>query len=214
MKKLLIPIVTLLAFSMLITSVSAPVPEYYAARFHGHTNGVCRVFDEYPGEGVTPTALGQGRIYIRGLAIVKEDTDYYLANITEDPNTRVWTRRTGMKASWEGEKLMVHMWPSDTVWGMFNDTMDAFAVANLTFSGYHKDASGFIQFARGTALIYFSEYGDPPYLMAMVMLYMGTEHWLSFLWIGEYEGMPPEYLARPFINRVTVWPISLLPIIR
>ena len=207
MKKALIPIAALLAFSMLITSVSAPVPEYYAARFYGHASGCCWVFTEEPGpDPPEPTASGRGRFHIRGFAIAREDTDYYWANST-DPNTRIWTRRTHMKVRWNSERLMVYMWPSGAVWSMFNDTISA--IGNLTFSGYYIDRCMFRHYIRGIAIVWFIEVEESePISIAVIVLYRGTDHFYTFVWTDrEVEELPPGCVARRIIRRVTVWPI-------
>lgn len=200
MKKLLIPIVVLLAFSVLVTSVSAPVSEYYMARFHGSASGICLVFEEEPGPD--PIALGKGRFHIRGLALVREDADYYWAN-EADPNTRIWTRRVRMRVSWNNEKLMVHMWPSGAVWGMFYDEENWFYIANMTFSGYYIEDST-LQHVSGSAQVLFAKIGPEEVLAAIVVLYIGPDIFYSFGWVSEG---PPEYVARGFSHRVTVWPI-------
>ena len=217
MKKALIPIAVLLAFSMLITSVSAP-NGYFAVRFHGYASGCCWVFTEEPGPDTPePTASGRGRFHIRGFAIAREDTGYYWASRAHDPNTHIWIRRTHMRVRWDNQMLMVHMWPSDYVYGMFVDAMDTFYLLNMSFAGYYIGDLG-LQYIRGNnATIYHGLIGPPgeEILASVVMLYDGADHLFTFAWVGEeIPELPPGCTARRITHRVTVWPIRWLPIIR
>lgn len=208
MKKMLFPLVALLAFSTLCTSVSAPSVEYYASRFCGHANGCCSLFAEPLEPDSSPIAFGKGRIHIRGLAIVREDADYYWANTT-DPNTRVWTYLTRMRVSWNNERLVVHMWKSDMVEGEFYDDEDWFVIANMAFSGWYREGITAPQHVWGGAVVAFFRCPYTGMLLGTVTLYVGTEHWLTFAWLGEpVEGIPPELVTHSFFHKVSVWPID------
>jgi len=196
LKKLLIPIVALLAFSMLSTSVSAPAPEYYMARFYGLAKGPCWV---HHGGVWPPEAVGEGSVHVRGSAIVAGDADYYWANTT-DPNTCIRNRRSRMEVSWNNKKLKVWMWPSHVVWGIFNDTLDWFYLANMSFFGYHRGEAG-LQFISGTAYV---SCGSEPFSYLEVILGIETEPIpVCFVWAGaEFQGWPA---AQQLIRGVTVW---------
>lgn len=194
--------------------ISLAPPEYFAARFSGYANGRCYIFTEQPGEGVWPTDEGEGRGHVRGSAIVREPTPYYWADVIDDPNTCIRTDLTRMKVSWDNDELMVYMWESDMVWGMFDDEEDWFMIEDLTFSGYYKEFPGAPpQYVRGYAFVAFWESGDPgeEILIAIVSLYVEGEHWLSFLWFELVEGMLLEDAARSLNHMVTVWPIEWPP---
>jgi len=216
MKKALIPITAaLLTFSMLSNSASAqPIP-YFAANFCGSASGWCWIFTEMPVEGVMPTAYGSGRLQVRGFAIVREYIDYidyygwdYWANTTQDPNTGIWAYRTQMSVGWNDERLAVHMWTSEPIWGIFIDDVDWFVIA-MSFAGWYKDAYADIHYIRGNAVV--ELVGGPDSLfVAIVLLYIGPEHFLTFAWVTEeIAGYPTGYLARSISHRVTVWPIEL-----
>ena len=217
MKKALIPIIAaLLAFSMLSNSASAqPIP-YFAARFSGGASGWCWIFTEFPmNESVMPSAHGKGRVDIRGLAIVREAAGVYWANST-DPNTGIWTYRTQMRVTWGGNACAVHLWTTDTTWGIFNDTGDYFMIGffmpmgTTSFAGWYKEETAPIQFIRGNAVVYVLPY-DPSgeVFVVMVVLAIDTTHFLTFIWVSEdIEGYPPGYVARSISHRVTVWPIQ------
>ena len=215
MKKALIPIIAaLLAFSMLSNSASAqPIP-YFAARFSGSANGCCWIFTEPPmGPEPEISAYGKGRFDIRGLAIVREGTgppfgDHYWANTTQDPNTHIWTYRTQMRVRWNDEILAIHMWTREPIWGIFIDDVDWFVIA-MSFAGWYKDAYADIHYIRGNAVV--ELVGGPDSLfVAIVLLYIGPEHFLTFAWVTEeIAGYPTGYLARSISHRVTVWPIEL-----
>ena len=201
-KKLIVPIVVLLAFSMLITSVSAPVQEYFAVRFYGSANGTCWVITEFGGE--TPDYKGSGRICVSGLAIGTEyHPDYYLAYT-------VWTLITIMRVSWTNgsahAQLMVHMrfWYHPTLCkGLLNDTSNEFIIQYMKFSGYYiadtaapRQPRHLRQKIRGIATVQFvldPTIGIPaPGLAAKVWLQIPSDgthpHWLTFMWISEQYG--------------------------
>lgn len=194
MKKVFIPIVALLAFSILVTSVSANL-EQYAVRFYGSASGYCHVIIPFVG-GFS----GRGRVHVRGLAIALHLPDADSIYESEE----MWTRRTSMRVSWNSAKLMVYMWASGDTYGTFSGTSDEFYIYDLSFSGYRMADSAAPHYFRGLARVKFF-YTGVCYYLAEVTLYLGpgppilTVEWFS-------------YEARCFNHRVTAWPIDL-PII-
>lgn len=211
MKKLLVPMVALLALSMLSTFVSASFVQYYMASFYSEAEGWCCVSTEPPGGPWTGPPFGKGSFHIRGSAIVREELPpWYAADRTIYPDTRLWARRTRMTVSWGNEKLMVYMWPSYTVHGSFRDDMDMFGIGSMSFFGYYKGEAG-LQFVRGTAQMRCGETLSVSYLQ--ISLVVGAEHWLTFSWVNkETVDLPPECVARQVIRGVTIWgPIPWSP---
>lgn len=167
-----------------------------------------------------PDASGKGRLHVTGLAVVVWDPTlkFYWAGKPNDPNTCIWTRRTYMKARWNNERLMVHIWSSYEAFGMFNDTTHTFLLM-MDFSGYYIEPAG-LHYIRGLARIYVGILPTPTgeVLAATVSLYIGSwdpaDHFRTFIWQGEEtEILPPGCISRRIIHRVTVWPIEWHPTI-
>ena len=109
---------------------------------------------------------------------------------------------------------MVHLWTTDTTAGTFTDDRDYFSIANMNFAGWYKEEATPIQFIRENAMVWLALSGpELDILVTVVMLSIGPEHFLTFVWASEeIEGFPPGYLARSISHKVTVWPIEWHPI--
>lgn len=206
MKKTRILMMVLLFFSVAATSVSASFDGYYAVRFYGSAKGCCLVFADGLPE---PVGFGRGKFCINGSAVAQElGPGFYWVAPIANPNTRIWLR-SSMKVSWDNEKIIVDIWAPDTTSSTFNTTADAYGLI-LEFSGYCKGEAG-RDYINGTAHLSIGSTtpSGEEVLSAAVMLVTETGHFRSFIWIGEdVEGLPPEYVARKFIHRMTAWPIS------
>lgn len=202
-KKTCILVVALLVFSVLTTSVSASPDGYYAVRFYGFANGICIVLEGALGSEAE-LALGRGRVRIDGLATALElGPGFYWVAPAEPPNISL---RSHMSVRWGNKKLMVHIWPTNETNAVFNTTGNRYDIV-LEFSGIYIGEAG-LEYINGTAHVAFGPGGPEEILSANVVLVTGNGYWRNFVWLGEeVEGLDPEYVARPFIHRVTVWPL-------
>lgn len=218
-KKILIPLAALLTLSVLCASVSAiNFHEYYMVGFYGEAEGLCHVSVSVPPsmpadtrrfEGIPPPN-GKGGLYIGGLAIASKENDNFelLAQNADGYDYLsevIWTRSMPacrMRVSFNnGEKLTVWMWSSDDTDGVFTDPSDEFDIGELSVFGCWK-REGVLQFISGMANVEFY-YTGLCWWNAEAELFLESGHVIRVAWDG--GGGPPEYLARTFKHRVTVW---------
>ena len=212
MRKLLVPIVAFLAFSVLCTTAVAPTGEYFI-RFSGSAAGYCYVsfgLDNGVLQGI-PTPNGKGRFDVDGLAIGVEmapasassqltvimNGDGYFSG--QFLRLRAWLRlRLG------SEMFIVYMRSGNTG-GEFYPDSDEFNIFGLEFSGWYRDGSAPLEPIEGWADVEIY-YTGVCFWSARITLYKSipnvfVEDSLSIEWAGDGP-----LRAHGFSHRVTVWP--------
>jgi len=147
-RKILIPFVILLTFTILSTSVSATV--FYKVHLFGHAIGDCNVSVDVD----SPNYPGEGRLHLNGLAIARHGIGCYEVFPELDPGVYI---RMGVhiKVRWENKKLIANIWSSNESSGVLCGSW--LKLYDLEFRGNYVE-EGNLHFISGTAFLDFDMY--------------------------------------------------------
>jgi len=178
-RKVLIPLVMLLTFSMLSTSVSAT--EFYKVHLIGHAIGDCNVSGDVDGLNYP----GEGRLHLEGFAIAVHGIGLYEVFPEFDPGVHI---RMGihMKVRWENKKLIANIRSSNKSSGVLSGWW--LDIDDLQFRGHYIEDEN-LHFISGTAFLHFKK-SHLGYTVGKVVLNIDSTPSMSIdvIWNGDNAG--------------------------